>query len=263
VSLFRLAALALLMHAAPAFAQDEPEDFPEPGAVLVDPDFKVDTREFGLDRRVEMYQWRATDSGYERVWHGALIDSDGFAAGHENPPGLLLDNRRWWAEKPTLDGKRLDPAVLRSLGEWRVLRPNFSRLPANLAASFQPEGEGLGSAENPLDPADRRSARQLARTGIAAARREGRAARRRVATGGRFQWRGAARSGGRCAGAGIGSFATRLAIPGSGVGADRRDRGRDAAAKAAKIAGLAAMGAACRRSCPPRRPGPAGCTPLR
>ena len=33
-----------------------------------------------------------------------------------------------------------------------MLRPNFSRLPANLAASFQPEGEGLGSAENPLDP---------------------------------------------------------------------------------------------------------------
>lgn len=152
MNLLRLAALALLMQAAPALAQGEPEEFPEPGAVLVDPDFKVGTRQFGLDRRVEMYQWRAGDRGYERVWHGAAIDSSGFAEGHVNPPKLQLDNRIWWAEKPTLDGRPLDPSVLRSLGEWRVLRPNFSRLPANLAASFQPEGEGLGSAENPLDP---------------------------------------------------------------------------------------------------------------
>jgi hypothetical protein len=152
VSALRVAALALLMHAAPVFAQAEPEDFPEPGAALVDPDFKVGTREFGLDRQVEMYQWHATERGYERVWHGAAIESRDFAAGHENPPQMLLDNRRWWAEKPTLDGKPLEPAVLRTLGEWRVLQPNFSRLPANLAASFQPEGEGLGSAENPLDP---------------------------------------------------------------------------------------------------------------
>ena len=152
MNVLRLAALALLLHAVPALAQGEPEDFPEPGAVLADPDFKVGTRQFGLDRRVEMYQWRATDGGYERVWHGAPIDSSGFADGHENPPKLQLDNRIWWAESPTLDGRPLDPSVLRSLGEWRVLRPNFSRLPANLAASFQPEGEGLGSAENPLDP---------------------------------------------------------------------------------------------------------------
>lgn len=142
----------LLAGSMPAMAQGQPEGFPDPGDALVDPDFKVSSRQFGLDRRVEMYQWRTTERGYERVWHGAPIDSSGFAAGHENPPELQLDNRRWWAEAPTLDGMPLEPAVLRSLGEWRVLRPNFARLPANLAASFQPEGEGLGSAENPLDP---------------------------------------------------------------------------------------------------------------
>lgn len=147
-----LAFLVSWLSAAPAVAQTEPEGFPDPGVALVDPDFKVGTREFGLDRRVEMYQWRRADHGYERVWHGALIDSTGFDPAHANPPKLPLDNRRWWAEKPTLDGRPLDPAVLRSLGEWRELRPSFSRLPANLAASFQPEGEGLGSAENPLDP---------------------------------------------------------------------------------------------------------------
>jgi len=144
--------VVLLLAATAATAQTDPEGFPDPGAPLVDPDFKVGTRQFGLDRRVEMYQWRLGENGYERVWHGALIDSAGFDSAHANPPTLPIENRRWWAEVPTLDGAPLEQAILRSLGEWRVLRPNFSRLPANLAASFQPEGEGLGSAENPLEP---------------------------------------------------------------------------------------------------------------
>jgi hypothetical protein len=153
-SLAALWMAAVLMLASPgAIAQTEPEGFPDPGAPLFDPDFKVRTRQFGLDRRVEMYQWRLGEDGYERVWHGALIDSAGFDSAHTNPSKLPIENRRWWAENPTLDGAPLDQAVLRSLGEWRVLRPNFSRLPANLSASFQPEGEGLGSAENPLEPA--------------------------------------------------------------------------------------------------------------
>lgn len=146
-----LLAIATSISAQVESAQVEPEGYPDPGAPLVDEDFRVRTREFGLDRRVEMYQWRASEAGYERVWHGARIDSSGFAPGHENPI-LRLENRRWWAPQPTLDGKPLDPAVLRTLGEWRRLHPNFTRLPVNLAASFQPEGDGLGTAENPLDP---------------------------------------------------------------------------------------------------------------
>ena len=52
----------------------------------------------------------------------------------------------------TLDDRPLDPEVVARLGEWREFRPSFSTLPGNLAATFQPEGDGLGSAENPLDP---------------------------------------------------------------------------------------------------------------
>ena len=69
--------VVLLLASTGAIAQTEPEGFPDPGAPLVDPDFKVRTRQFGLDRRVEMYQWRLAEKGYERVWHGALIDSAG------------------------------------------------------------------------------------------------------------------------------------------------------------------------------------------
>lgn len=146
-----LAAVVLALTGLTAFAQ-APEGFPDPGNGLVDREFGVATREFGLDRQVEMYQWRAGTDGYERVWNGARIDSSGFAPGHENPPAMPLENRRWWAQRPTLDGRPIDPDVLRRLGQWRVFRPTFSRLPANLAAAFQPEGDGLGSAENPLDP---------------------------------------------------------------------------------------------------------------
>jgi hypothetical protein len=99
-----------------------------------------------------MYQWRASEGGFQPVWNSSLIDSSQFAPGHENPAVVPLDSRRWWAEGATLDGKPIDPEVLRGLGSWQRFRPDFSRLPANLAASFQPEGDGLGSSENPLAP---------------------------------------------------------------------------------------------------------------
>lgn len=145
-------ALVLLLGGGIAHAQPIPEGAPEPGAPLRDSEFGVSTRQFGLERQVEMYQWRASGDGYQSVWNSARIDSSPFAPGHENPPAVPLDSRRWWAEGATLDGKPIDPQVLRALGTWQRFRPNFSRLPANLAASFQPEGDGLGSSENPLVP---------------------------------------------------------------------------------------------------------------
>lgn len=155
-----LAALVLMLGAG-AQAQEpdsgEPVGEPSAGKGVRDRDFGVATRQFGLDRRVEMYQWQRSadpvsgEVGYQRIWNAAPIDSGAFAAGHVNPTRMPLENKRWWAEA-TLDGKPIDSQVLRTLGQWQVFRPNFSRLPANLAATFQPEGDGLGSAENPLAP---------------------------------------------------------------------------------------------------------------
>lgn len=144
--------LGLLLASATSAAQTMPEGEPRVGKALRDVDFGVTTRQFGLDRRVEMYQWRVDGDGYTRVWNSARIDSSGFAPDHENPPELPLDSHRWWSLDATLDGKPLDITVLRILGEWRDFRPSFSQLPGNLAATFQPEGDGLGSSENPLDP---------------------------------------------------------------------------------------------------------------
>ena len=137
----------------PASGPVVPEGPPRPGEVLEDPDFGVRTGQFGLERTVEMYQWyRDPDGGFQRVWKAGVVDSDDYPAGYRNPSELPVEGRRWWAAAPTLDGWPLDPAVLRALGRWELFRPGFTRLPANLAATFQPEGDGLSSADNPLDP---------------------------------------------------------------------------------------------------------------
>ena len=151
--MIRGAALVVLLALAGGVAAQEEETLePVPGAALEDPDFRVRSRQFGLERRVEMYQWRSDADSYRRVWNAAWIDSSGFAPGHVNPPGLPLPGERWWAQDARIDGRPIAPEVLRALGHWQVFRPNFSRLPGNLAATFQPDGDGLSSSENPLDP---------------------------------------------------------------------------------------------------------------
>lgn len=156
---WRLGLAALLLVSGGVFAGavppaiPVPEGMPQSGGELRDRDFGVRTGRFGLDRRVEMYQWRRIgEDRYDRVWKAAWIDSSGFAAGRENPPELPLDSRRWWSPDATLDGRPLDNEVLKVLGQWRDFRPGFSRLPGNLAATFQPYGDGLTSSQNPLDP---------------------------------------------------------------------------------------------------------------
>lgn len=146
-----LAIAALLAIAGIAVAQ-EPEGVPVTDDVVRDVEFGVSARHFGLERRVAMYQWTKAQSGgqYLQAWSEQAIDSRSFSPGHDNP-ALPLRSRRWIAEI-NLDGKPLDASVIERLGEWRMFRPNFSALPGNLAATFQPEGDGLGSAENPLDP---------------------------------------------------------------------------------------------------------------
>ncbi|MCL1633079.1 TMEM43 family protein [Luteimonas sp. SX5] len=148
----RYLAAWLVLLAGAVSAQEAPVGLPQTEKSPRDAEFGVVTRRFGLERRVEMYQWRVAGQGYEKVWSATPIASAAFAPGHDNPPTLPLAGRRVLADAITLDGRPLDPEVVARLGEWREFRPNFSALPGNLSATFQPEGDGLGSAENPLDP---------------------------------------------------------------------------------------------------------------
>jgi transmembrane protein TMEM43 len=146
------ASMCCLLAASGTWAQDEAPGAPQPDRSVRDREFGVVARHYGLERRVEMLQWQRAPGGYSSVWSELPIDSNGFDASHRNPNAFPLQSRRWIAANITINGKPLDPAVVRQLGEWRLLRPSFSALPANLSATFQPEGDGLGSADNPLDP---------------------------------------------------------------------------------------------------------------
>ncbi|WP_222564128.1 TMEM43 family protein [Novilysobacter antarcticus] len=163
MSLRRLLATVLLAGAmACAWADEAPRSDTRPvaplrepvsAAPIEDPDFGVRTSQFGLERRVEMYQWQRDGSGgYQQVWKPALVDSSAFEDGHANPRSFPLENRIWWARDVSIDGKPVELSVIKAVGQWKEFRPGFTRLPANLAATFQPEGDGLGSALNPLDP---------------------------------------------------------------------------------------------------------------
>ncbi len=158
-----IACLVILSSLAlPVFAQDAgntpttpavitPHGEPQAEKSPRDADFGVATKHAGLQRHVEMYQWLRAGNDYVRGWRGARVDSSGFAPGHDNPRVMPLREREWRATM-TLDGRHLSAEIVNALGEWRTFRPGFSALPANMAATFQPEGDGLGSAENPLAP---------------------------------------------------------------------------------------------------------------
>jgi hypothetical protein len=142
----------LLFAFAGAVSAQAPEGEPVASAPLEDAEFGVTTRQFALQRRVEMYQWQRDASGYRQGWSAEPIDSGRFDAAHRNPGEFPLQTRYWVASDVTLDGRPVDEEVLKRLGGWHDFRPGFTALPGNLAATFQPEGDGLSSAENPLSP---------------------------------------------------------------------------------------------------------------
>lgn len=148
----RACMVALLFACIGTVSAQSPESEPVVPAPLKDAEFGVSTRQFALQRRVEMYQWQRDGSGYRKVWSAEPIDSARFDPAHRNPGTFPLQTRYWVASDVTLDGRPVDEEVLKRLGTWHGFRPGFTALPGNLAATFQPEGDGLSSAENPLAP---------------------------------------------------------------------------------------------------------------
>lgn len=145
-----LLACGLALPTPPAAAQDTLQ--PSIRQPLRDAEFGVRTRQFGLQRQVRMYQWRREGEGFVGDWIGRAVDSSGFPGQYANPGPMPFSTRYWLPSDLRIDGKPVDDEVLQALGEWRTLRPGFSALPGNMSATFQPEGDGLGTAENPQAP---------------------------------------------------------------------------------------------------------------
>ena len=127
----------------------------ESSAEVSDPDFGVHARVLGLERRVEMLQWREVDSPaphYEQAWSAERIDSSRFDIAYRNPGDLPFNGARWWSANVQLDGHPVSADVLAALDAWTPLKPDLSQLPTNLAVSFQPDGDWLSTSLDPAHP---------------------------------------------------------------------------------------------------------------
>jgi len=136
--------------------QTPPRGQVESAAAVADPVFGVHAKALGLERGVEMLQWRKVGfpapPHYEQAWTAERIDSSGFDAAHRNPGDLPFNGERWWTVEPKLDGHPVSPDVLAALAAWTPLKPDLSQLPTNLAVSFQPDGDWLSTSQDPAHP---------------------------------------------------------------------------------------------------------------
>jgi hypothetical protein len=137
-------------------AQAHPQGQIESAAAVTDPDFGIHVNALGLERRVEMLQWRKVNfpapQHYEQAWVAGHVDASGYDAAHANPGDLPFNGARWWSVDPKLDGHPVSNDVLAALDAWTPLKPDLSQLPTNLAVSFQPDGDWLSTSQDPAHP---------------------------------------------------------------------------------------------------------------
>jgi hypothetical protein len=137
-------------------ATAQPRGQIESAVAVVDPMFGIHANVLGLERRVEILQWRKVDfpapPHYEQAWSAERIDSAAFDAAHRNAGDLPFNGERWWSSDPKLDGHPVSAQVMSVLDAWTPLRPDLSQLPTNLAVSFQPDGDWLSTSQNPAQP---------------------------------------------------------------------------------------------------------------
>ncbi|HET8553399.1 MAG TPA: TMEM43 family protein [Rhodanobacteraceae bacterium] len=109
-----------------------------------DRDFHVQVDTPLLVRKVAMFQWREVRVGgqvsYEQDWVDHPVDSSRFdqPAGHANTQPFPFKAAQFVAPQVRLDHFMLAPAIVEALPmPVQPVTPDFSRLPANLQASFQ------------------------------------------------------------------------------------------------------------------------------
>ena len=124
-----------------------------------DPDFGVRADTPLLVRKVQMFQWREVRVGarvnYEMDWVGHAVDASRFEhpQGHANPGPFPFDGARFGAPSVRLAHYHLVPAIVRALpGASVPIDADLSRMPANLAASFQVVDGHLLTSANPRSP---------------------------------------------------------------------------------------------------------------
>lgn len=111
-----------------------------------------------LLRRVEMFQWHETDFGgersYQQDWIEHPVDSSAFSnpVGHQNPGAFPLAGARFDAPDVTVGGFKLAPALIDLIPGAEPFTPDLSRLPGNMAATFQAHGDTLVTSSDIARP---------------------------------------------------------------------------------------------------------------
>lgn len=123
-----------------------------------DAQFGVATDAPALLRKVEMFQWNELSYGgqrnYEQNWFDHPIDSSAFntPAGHANPGAFPINAARFDSPDVTVAGFKLAPALVDMINGVESFEPDFSKLPPNMVATFQPRGGTLVTSTNSARP---------------------------------------------------------------------------------------------------------------
>jgi Transmembrane protein 43 len=137
----------------------------------VDADFNVQTKGLLLERKVEMFQWKEDEESrtekklgggerkittyrYSTAWSDKSLDSARFheREGHVNPDKLPFPSRRFAAPEVRLGDFVLGEAITGQLSGEQPVTPDVSKLPPNLAASFQAKGDTLYTGKSTESP---------------------------------------------------------------------------------------------------------------
>ena len=111
-----------------------------------------------LLRKVEMFQWNETRFGggrnYDENWYDHPIDSSAFGnpAGHANPGAFPINAARFDSAGVTVGGFKLAPELVHMIDGPEPFEPDFSHLPPNMAATFQPHDGMLVTSADPAHP---------------------------------------------------------------------------------------------------------------
>lgn len=133
---------------------------PEVVSLPTDLQFAVTAPAPALIRKVEMFQWREIPAlgggapSYELDWVDRAVDSSRFRQprGHENPGAFPFEGARFYAPSVRLAGYALSQPLLQAIPGYEACAPDLSRLPPNLAASFQAVDNALTTSVDPASP---------------------------------------------------------------------------------------------------------------
>lgn len=123
-----------------------------------DAQFGVSAAAPALVRKVEMFQWKEVHVGghhnYELNWYDHPMDSSQFIdpTGHSNPGAFPISAARFDSAGVTVDGFKLDTALVHMIPGVEPFQPPLAHVPANMAATFQAHAGVLITSDNAARP---------------------------------------------------------------------------------------------------------------